>query len=278
VEQEERVMAEETPRDLEARDLPDSEGIAVATNAVSPKEHQNAEHKFYTRMAVFLVVVVLLGFAPSFYLRGIVPPYPRPNPTLPWWVIMHGSLFTIWMGIFVAQTQLIAGRQHKIHMALGQASMIFAILLIPVMYMTTVWEVARANQPPMTDPLTWTIVPLSVIVPFAILVFLGWENRKRAQWHKRLLLSAAILVMMGPSIGRLPLAPPTRVGITILLLLGLALFLPLFIWDKRRAGHVHPATWIGFSLSALAVFVPLFVFWTGVNWAAVAAKLPGVGK
>ena len=61
------------------------------------------------------------------------------------------------------------------------------------------------------------------------------------------------------------------------LLLGLALFIPLFIWDKRRDGHVHPATWIGFSLSAIAVLVPLFVFWTGVNWAGVAAKLPGVG-
>jgi hypothetical protein len=136
----------------------------VATIAVPPKERQNAERKFYTRMVLSLVALVFLGFAPSFYLRGIVPPYPRPNPTLPWWVIMHGSLFTIWMGILVAQTQLIAGRQHKLHMTLGTASMIFAILLIPVMYMTAVWAVARANQPPMTDPLTWTIVPLSVIV------------------------------------------------------------------------------------------------------------------
>ena len=41
-----------------------------------------SERKFYSRMALFLVLVVLLGFAPSFYLRGIVPPYPRPNPTL----------------------------------------------------------------------------------------------------------------------------------------------------------------------------------------------------
>jgi hypothetical protein len=252
-------------------------GIVVATIAVLPKEGQDAERKFYTRMALSLVALVFLGFAPSFYLRGIVPPYPRPNPTLPWWVIVHGSVFTIWMAILVAQTQLIAGRQHKLHMRLGKASMIFAILLIPVMYLTTVWAVARANQPPMTDPLTWTIVPLAGIVPFAILVYLGWRDRTRAQWHKRLLLSAAILMMMGPAIGRLPLAPPTRIGITILLLLGLTLFIPLFIWDRRRDGHVHPATWIGFGLAAIAVFVPVCVFWTGVNWAGIAAKLPGVG-
>ena len=48
-------------------------------------------------MALFLVVVVLLGFGPSFYLRGIVPAYPRPNPTLPPAVMLHGLMFTLWM-------------------------------------------------------------------------------------------------------------------------------------------------------------------------------------
>jgi hypothetical protein len=112
----------------------------VATIAAPPNERQNAERKFYTRMGLSLVALVFLGFAPSFYLRGVVPPYPRPNPTLPWWVIVHGSLFTVWMGLFVAQTRLIAGQRHTLHMTLGKASMIFAILLIPVMYMTAVWK------------------------------------------------------------------------------------------------------------------------------------------
>ena len=46
--------------------------------------------------------------------------------------------------------------------------MLLAMLMIPVMYLTAVWQVARANQPPFTDPLTWTIVPLAVIIPFAV--------------------------------------------------------------------------------------------------------------
>ena len=249
----------------------------MATVAAAPADRQTSERKFYTRMAIFLVVIVLLGFAPSFYLRGIVPPYPRPNPTLPPWVILHGLVFTAWMSVFVAQTQLIAHRQHLLHMRLGIAWMLLAVLLIPVMYLTAVWQVARANQPPFTDPLTWTIVPLAVIIPFAILIYLGWVNRKQAQWHKRLMLSATIMVVMGPSIGRLPLAPPTLVGITIILSLGLALYIPLFVWDRRREGHVHPATKVGFALAAITVVVPLAVFWSGANWAGVAAKLPGVG-
>ena len=39
-------------------------------------------------VALFLVLLVLLGFGPSFYLRGIVPAYPRPNPSLPSAVIV----------------------------------------------------------------------------------------------------------------------------------------------------------------------------------------------
>jgi hypothetical protein len=219
----------------------------------------------------------MLGFSPSFYLKGIVPPYPRPNPTLPPSVVLHGTVFTIWMALIVAQTQLISARRHEIHMQLGKAGMLFAILMIPVMYLTAVWQVARATQAPFTDPLTWTIVPLSVIPPFAVLVWNGWQHRRDVQFHKRVMLSAAILVVMGPAVGRLPIAPPTRLGFSILLLLGLPLFIPLFVRDRRTLGHVHPATWLGFSMGAVPVALPIAVWWLNLPWAKVAAHLPGVG-
>ena len=97
----------------------------MATIAASPADRKASERKFYTRMALFLVLLVLLGFSPSFYLRGIVPPYPRPNPTLPPAVLLHGSVFTLWMLAIVTQTQLIAARKHEIHMRLGKLGMLF---------------------------------------------------------------------------------------------------------------------------------------------------------
>jgi cytochrome bd-type quinol oxidase subunit 2 len=249
----------------------------MATIAVPPADRKASERKFYTRMALFLVFIVLLGFGPSFYLRGIVPPYPRPNPTLPPFVILHGSVFTLWMALIIAQTQLIAARKHEIHMRLGKAGMIFAVLMIPVMYLAAVWEVARANQAPFTDPLTWTIVPLATIIPFAVLVWNGWRKRRDIQTHKRLMLSAAILVVMGPAIGRLPIAPPSVVGFTVQMLIGFLLFLPLILWDRKTVGHVHPATKFGIGMAALWVVFPLAVFWLDLPWASVAARLPGVG-
>jgi cytochrome bd-type quinol oxidase subunit 2 len=249
----------------------------MATIAAPPADRKASERKFYTRMALFLVFVVLLGFGPSFYLRGLVPPYPRPNPTLPPFVILHGTVFTLWMALIIAQTQLIAARKHEIHMRLGKAGMIFAIMMIPVMYLAAVWQVARANQAPFTDPLTWTIVPLATIIPFAVLVWNGWRNRREVQTHKRLMLSAAILVVMGPAIGRLPLGPPILPVFTAQLLLGFLLFVPLILWDRKTVGHVHPATKFGIGMAALWIVFPLSVFWLDLPWASVAAHLPGVG-
>lgn len=248
----------------------------MATVANNPIDRASAERKFYCRMALFLVALVFLGFAPSFYLRGLVPSYPRPNPTLPPTVLLHGGLFTLWMAAFIVQTQLVAAGRRDLHMKLGKASMVLAVLLLPVMYLTAVWAVDRANQPPFTDPLTWTIVPLAVIIPYAVMIWSGWTHRKHSPWHKRSMLSAAILIVAGPSIGRLPIAPPTIVGFTFIFLLGLLLFVPLMLWDRRSLGHVHQATKLGFSMLLVSIAIPLFIFWSGVDWASIAARLPGV--
>ena len=248
----------------------------MATITPPVADRKAAERKFYSRMAIFLVVLVLLGFSPSFYLRGIVPQYPRPNPTLPPSVILHGTVFTLWMAAIVAQTQLISARKYEVHMFLGKLTMLLAIAMIPVMYLATVWQVERATRPPMVDPLNWTFLPLITIPAFAILVWQGWNHRRNPQWHKRAMLSAAILIVAGPSIGRLPIAPPTMAGLTVLLLLGFLLFVPLVIWDERTEGRVHPATWLGISMLAVVHLTSLIVFWTGADWASVAALLPGV--
>jgi hypothetical protein len=90
------------------------------------------------------------------------------------------------------------------------------------------------------------------------------------------MLSAAILVVMGPAIGRIPMAPPSLIGFSLQFLLGLALFIPLFLWDRKTIGHVHPATRFGFAMAAISIAIPLIVFWTGLPWAKIAAHLPGV--
>lgn len=248
----------------------------MATIVASPADRKAAERKFYSRMAIFLVAIMFIGFAPSFYLKGIVPSYPRPNPTLPPSVIFHGLLFTMWMALLIIQTQLIATRRTEVHMKLGTAAMLLAIALLPVMYLASVWQVERQNQPPFTDPLNWTAIPLAAIPAFAFLVYQAWRRRREAQWHKRLMMGAAILIVFGPGFGRIPLAPPTFWGFFGQLMLGLlVLYAPMFVWDRKTQGKVHPATWTGFLVGAATAIVPMALIYTN-SWAPIAARLPGV--
>lgn len=246
----------------------------MATTIASPVSRKSAERRFYSWMAIALVVIVFIGFAPSFYLRGYIPS-PRPNPTLPPSVMLHGLLFTAWMLAFVVQTQLVAAGRRDVHMKLGIFSMLLALAIIPMMYLAAVWQVARANQPPFIDALNWTAVPLAAIPPFAFLVWQGWKRRRESQWHKRLMLGAAIMVVAGPAIGRLPLAPPSLVGFSLQMLLGLTLFVPMFLWDRRSTGRAHPATRLAFSLALAATVISIVLIATE-SWAPIARNLPGI--
>lgn len=241
--------------------------------ATAVRARLNAERRFYSFMAILMIVLMLIGFAPSFYLRGYVT-FPRPNPILTPAILLHGATFTLWMLVFWAQTVLVAAGRRDIHMKLGVAGMILAVLLVPMMYWVSVYQVGRANQPPFTTALAWTAVPLAAIPAYAILVWQGWSRRRDAQAHKRLMLGAALL-FMGPAVGRLPLGPPSLAGHTIGQLLSWSCFLPLFWWDIRTLGRLHWATKLGASLALASVLLPVLLMATG-SWDAVAARLPGV--
>jgi hypothetical protein len=246
----------------------------MATIASTASDRAAGERKYYSRMAWFILAMIFLGFAPSFYARGLVH-VPRPNPTLPPAVMLHGVLLTAWVLVFFTQVQLIGASRRDVHMKLGIGGFLLGAALIPVMYLTAVWQVARVNQPPFTDPLNWTIVPLAGVPIYAYLLYLGWTKRREAAWHKRIMLGI-MLVMMDPAIGRFPLAPPTLAGFAFLNLLSVAPFIAPVLHDRRMLGRIHPATLLTFSLAVAMHVVRLSFLATGA-WAPIAARLPGVG-
>ena len=132
--------------------------------------------------------------------------------------------------------------RRDLHRKLGVAGMALGAAMIPVMYLTAVWQVARASQPPFTDPLTWTVVPLVGIPVFALLLGRGWrESSRDLQAHKRLMLGL-LIILTQPAIARLPLAPPSLLGFSLQSAIAWFVFVPLFIWDRRTLGRLHWAT------------------------------------
>lgn len=238
---------------------------------------QQSERRFYTGMALLMVALVLIGFGPTFYLKPFdLIHYPRPAPPLTPSLMTHGLVFTLWLLLFLTQTSLVAAGRRDLHRKLGVGGMMLAVMLVPIIYLNAVWQVARASQPPFTDPLTWTAVPL-VPVPFYIaMIWLGWRWRQRdLQAHKRLMLGVMIM-LTEPAIGRLPIAPPTLGGFSALAVGGWLLFIPLFLWDRRSLGHLHWATRLGASFYALMIAIKLFMLATPGLWSSFAVHLPGV--
>ena len=233
-----------------------------------------SERRFFSWMAVMMIVLMAIGFGPSFYLKDIVPSYPRPNPTLTPLILLHGLAFTLWMFVFWAQTALVASDRRELHRKVGVPGMLLAAALVPLMYLVAVGQVARANQPPFVSALAWTAVPLSTILPFALLIWLGWRKRRESPAHKRLMLSAALLFMW-PSVGRFPLFPPDWIGQVAGAALSWATYIPLLAWDLKTLGRLHWATWLGVGLAAGAMIVANLVMVTP-GWERLAAMLPGV--
>lgn len=228
------------------------------------------ERRFYGRMAIAMLVIVFIGFAPSFYLRGMIH-VPRPNSPMTPVIWEHGIVFTAWMLLFWWQTKLIAAGNRATHMKLGVGGFGLAILMLGLMFVTATQQVARVTQPPFVDPLTWTAVPLSTIPQFIIFLWLGWQHRRDPQAHKRAMLILALL-MMEPAVGRFPIFPPSFGGQYIAAFMSWALILPLVIWDRRSRGELHWMTMLGLFVTA-AVLVLRFSVWTSVAWRDFASSL-----
>src|SRR5262245_5961711 len=126
----------------------------------------NARSRFYPLIAIVLVTFVVIGFSRTYYLRFL-----SDRPPLNVILHVHGLVFTAWLALFIAQTQLIAARRIDLHMKLGVAGILLAVFVVATGLAATF---VGAATPRMTQLGVTTaqasIVPLVSILPFAILV------------------------------------------------------------------------------------------------------------
>ena len=96
--------------------------------AIAPKRmSEHSERLFFTGMTFLTTAIILWGFAPSFFLRGIAPPVvhsyldPPPQPVR-WLYITHGVVFTAWVTLCAAQVLLVATGRSALHRRAGQGA------------------------------------------------------------------------------------------------------------------------------------------------------------
>ncbi len=229
---------------------------------------------FFVWMATVCLGVAFLGFAPTYWLP-MVQGGLRVNPV----VHVHGAIFFGWALYFVYQAWLAASGRLARHRRVGMIGVSFATAMTIFGTLVTINSMKSAIALGMADEgKAFAFVPLSSILMFAVLVAFAIGNVRRTEWHKRLMLVAAISILDAP-IARwfqLALAPPDAVGPPPVAadlgpaLVSVLLMLVAIVHDRRRLGRVHPAYWwAGGSFVALKLAqIPLSAT---AAWRAVAS-------
>lgn len=223
---------------------------------------------FWLAGALFAALVVFVGFSPTFYLKGLFG-----SPPLSTLKLVHGTVFSVWVVLFVTQTWLVATNRRDLHRTLGAFGALLLAVMCVVGYQVAI-ESGRSGftpDPAKISALGFMAVPLFDLAVFALLVLAALLLRARSDWHKRLML-VATLSLLPPAIARVALQfPPLPVlpiafGGTALLIVG------AIALDRVTLGRLHPAMWVGGLIVIVSLPGRIVIAMTQA-WQAFAAWL-----
>lgn len=227
--------------------------------SIITNDRRISERRFYTGMAIAVLMTVLLGFGRSFFLRPLFPDHPAPSEPI---FLVHGMVFTLWILLFVAQVSLVSLGNLRLHRRLGLLSgaLVVAILVLGVQGALTAGGRATGFVNIPVPPLQFMAIPFFDMIMFGSFVSLAFLYRNQAQNHKRWMLLAT-LNLITAAIARWPvvsaLGPLAYFGITDLFVVALA------VWDFRSRGRLHPVTIWGGAL--LIISQPLRLIVSGTD-------------
>src|SRR5215207_5277165 len=159
------------------------------------------ERTFFLWIAILFPLTVLIGFAPTYYLKPLFasPPVPRLLTHV------HGIVMAWWVALFIAQVYFIRTKRIKVHQQLGMLSLALAATIVVTGWATAAAaaKYGSASTPPGVKPLEFLIVPFFDMIVFAILFAAAVYYRRNAPNHKRLML-LTVLNFIPPALARYP--------------------------------------------------------------------------
>jgi hypothetical protein len=229
------------------------------------------DRRLYILAAIVTPLIVLAGFARTYYLKPFFHTPDLPNRI----VHLHGIVMTAWVLLFITQVSLVATRRTRVHQRLGIAGGVLAALVFVVGILTALFAAAREHTPG-PPALAFLIVPLGDMLIFAVLISLALYYRRNLPVHKRLMLLAAINILT-PAIARIQLrfiidgGPLAFWGLTDLCLVACVAY------DTFKHRRLHPVfLWGSIFLIAMQ---PLRLLLAGTTlWMNFAAALVSLVK
>jgi hypothetical protein len=188
--------------------------------------------------AVAVVVIVFVGFLPTYWAVVVVSP-DSIQPLLH----LHAVLFFGWAVLFLVQSILVSRNRLDLHRGLGKIAAAWALVTIItgtwLAFVTITRDLELIDG---TFRAVTTVIPLTQICMFTCLVAAALANTGNPDAHKRFMVLAA-LVATTPALARIGLAvlgepSPMLVGSIFLTSNGLIVVVAWF--DTSRSGRLHP--------------------------------------
>ena len=200
------------------------------------------DHRFYTAMAFAISVGVFAGFTRTYFARSYFH-----SPAIPFWVHIHGMVFTGWILFYIVQNLLAMNGGMKLHRRLGMLGVLLASGVVCLGLAVAIRQAREGRFFPFPDIYSSLAVSFSQMVLFAVFITAGLALRRDGETHKRLILMATQLFFF-PAFGRL------LQGInTITLLLALTFYFAGPVYDRITRGRVHEAYRWGVPLLVLTM-------------------------
>lgn len=232
----------------------------------APQRGYMADQAFFARYSILIALFIIASFA-QFSLRGFVD-----IRTVPPVVHAHAAVMVTWLALFVVQNQLVHRGQLALHRTVGWVSAA-VVAAVAVLGCAVGYEALRVHMvPPFFTPafflsLTWIEAPA-----FAAVVAWAVSQRRKTQWHRRLMF-AATFILLEPALGRLlPMPLMGGYGEWAALLVQLGFVAVLARHDRKILGSVHPATFcvaaililVHSAVSLVAMLPPVVTFANGI--------------
>jgi len=219
-------------------------------------------------MSAAILLAVVVGFAPTYYLRSRFTPSP-----LPLFLHVHGLVFSSWIAFFLLQTGLVLTGRTPLHRAMGWAGAALAALMVPVGVISGILSMRAQVIAGNVEPaLAFLATPILSMVVFAILVSTAIALRRQPDVHKRLVLLATVSLLDAP-VARWPLEFVQASSWAFYVVADLFIVVPM-AYDLATRGSVHRAYLWGGALIVIGQALRTPLGQTDA-WLAIARVLVG---
>lgn len=218
--------------------------------------HSESSHTlFYVAYSTLLLLLLLLGFGPSFYFAAQFD-----SPQLSNQQVAHGLILSVWYLLILVQAILVARGWTDLHQILGRLGAFWVFIVLGsstvMLYHFALDFSPGGSEGELIVKVSGLWANLHLLASFALFATLGLSYRKQRERHKRFMLLASIS-MMAAAMTRIGAFEFVSIHPGAFTFAGMFLLLCIpMIFDRLAYRKIHPI----YLWGSVSYFATLIIF------------------